>query len=101
MTLYGEARGGQLVDARSASLHLEHLLARLAEEVVVMVRVLALVMRRGSRDFHDLHGAHIDEDTEGAVNSGDTQPWRQGAGHIPYVGRRHGTTGIFERLLDG
>jgi hypothetical protein len=58
-------------------------------------------MRRGSGDFDHFDLAHIDEDTEGAVNSGDTQPWRQGAGHIPYVGRRHRTTGIFERLLDG
>ena len=69
------AGGSQLIDARGASLDFEDPLAIVTEEMVVMVRVLALVMRRGSRDFHDFHGAHIDEDTERAVYGGDAQAW--------------------------
>jgi hypothetical protein len=70
-----ESRCRQFVDAREASLDFIDFLATLAEEVVVVMRVLALVMRRGSRNFHHLDGAHIHEDTEGSVDGGDAQPW--------------------------
>ena len=68
-----ETGGSQLVDARGAGFHLIHFLAVLAEEVMVMLRVLALVMRRGSRNLHDFNRAHIHKDTEGPVYCRDAQ----------------------------
>jgi hypothetical protein len=75
MTLHSEPGRGQLVDTGGAGFDFEHFLAGFAQEVVVMMRVLALVMRRGTRDFHHFHEPLIHKDAQGAVNGGNTQPW--------------------------
>jgi hypothetical protein len=96
-----ESGGGQLVDAGGAGLDFENLLAIFAEEMVVVVGMLALVVRRRPGNLDDFDRPHVHEESEGAVNGGDALAGGQGTGFCPDFGWSHRTPGIFKGFLDG
>lgn len=94
MPLHRVAGWRELIDPRGACLNLVDLLAVVTKEVMVMVRMLALVMRRRTGDLDHLHGTQVDQDAKRAVNSGDSQSGGIIPGRLPNLGWREGAGGI-------
>jgi hypothetical protein len=67
MVFHRETRRSQLIYSCGACLDFEHSLASFAQEVMMVMRVLSLVVRRSTGYFHDVNVTLIHQDTESAV----------------------------------
>jgi len=65
-----------------------------------MVRMLALVVRRSSRNLDHFHCTEINQDPQGAVNGCYAQSGGIIPGRLPYLGWGEGAGGIIEGFLD-
>lgn len=91
----------ELVDARGAGFDFKHPLAHIAQKVMMVMGMLALVVRGSARNFHHIYITLIHEDAQGAVDSSDSQTRRMGAGDLPDFGGDQRTTCVVERFLNG
>jgi hypothetical protein len=65
-----------------------------------MVRMLALVVRRSSRNLDHFHCTEINQDPQGAVNGCYAQSGGIIPGRLPYLGWGEGAGGIIEGFLN-
>lgn len=94
-----ESSRRQLVNSRGAGLDLVNFLADLAEKVMVVMRVLALVVRRGPGNIDNFHCAHVHENSQGSVNRGNPQSRGKNPGLLPNLRWNHRTGCVLQGFL--
>jgi hypothetical protein len=97
----GEARRRQAGQVAGAGVHVEHALAGVAAEVVVMVAARGLVAGDLARQVHHLDRAFVDQRLQVAVDRRQSQRRDFAARGVQDFGRRQRPAGGVDRPADG
>lgn len=80
---------------------IEHLLASLAYEEMVMSLIGPLIVGRSAGNFHLSYLAGLNQPRQPAIYRGQTKPWNQLGSLGKYFARRRGTVQSMDRMPYG